>query len=61
MTERPATPDDAAAADHPEDVEDGPIGIFPSWRAAYITVLLYTAGLTALLYFLTRLFDYSVG
>ena len=56
MTEDPGTTVPAA----PDEDEDGPIGIFPSWRAAYITVLVYTAALTAFLYLMTRLLDHSV-
>lgn len=44
----------------PDEDEEGPIGIFPSWRAAYVTVILYTAGLTAFLYLMTRVLDHSV-
>ncbi len=39
--------------------DDGRIGIFGSWRAVYISVLVYTVGLILLLYILTRLLDKS--
>lgn len=42
-----------------EDDEDGRIGIFPSWRALYITVIVYTAGLIAILRVFTVLLDTS--
>jgi hypothetical protein len=47
----------------PENEEDGPgrIGNFPSWRAVYITVLIYTAGLALTLYLMSRLLDHSGG
>ena len=44
-----------------EDEGGGPIGIFPSWRAVYITILIYTAGLTLGLYVLSRLLDHGSG
>jgi len=47
---------DGAAED-----DDGRIGIFPSWRALYITVLVYTAGLTVALYLMSRFLDHSAG
>ncbi|MDH3735333.1 MAG: hypothetical protein OEU54_17510 [Gemmatimonadota bacterium] len=50
---------DAPAPPAGED-EEGRIGIFPSWRAIYTTVLIYTAGLTAFLYLMTRILDHSV-
>ena len=46
--------------DPPEEGEDR-IGPFPSWRALYIAVLLYTAAMVAALYVLTRLLDHSAG
>lgn len=45
----------------PEEDEAGGIGPFSSWRALYIAVLVYTAGLIALLYALTRALDHTVG
>jgi hypothetical protein len=42
-----------------ETDEDGRIGIFPSWRALYISVLLYTLALIVLLYILTKLLNHS--
>ena len=43
----------------PDEAEDGRIGIFPSWRALYIAVIVYTAGLIALLRVFTVLLDTS--
>jgi hypothetical protein len=41
--------------------EDGDrIGIFPSWKSLYISVVVYTAALIAVLYLLTVLLDFSV-
>ena len=46
----------------PNDAEEeGRIGIFGSWRALYISVIVYTVGLILLLYVLTRLLDKSVA
>ena len=39
--------------------EDGRIGIFRSWRALYVSVLLYTFALIVLLYILTEILNYS--
>ena len=39
--------------------EDTRIGIFPSWRALYISVLIYTLALIVLLYTLTELLNHS--
>lgn len=54
MTPDPETPDGT-------EEDEGPVGIFPSWRAVYITVLIYTAGLTLVLYLTSRLLDHSGG
>ena len=43
------------------DDEDDRIGVFRSWRALYVTVIVYTLGLIILLYVLTRLLDKSVA
>lgn len=50
--------DEPARASADED-EDGRIGIFPSWRALYIAVIVYTAGLIAILRVFTVLLDTS--
>ena len=56
---QPAPPGaDSARASADED-EDGRIGIFPSWRALYISVVVYTAGLIAILRVFTVLLDSS--
>jgi hypothetical protein len=59
----PARPSPGQSAPHIEGEhpgeEDGQIGIFGSWRALYVTVVLYTAALTVLLYVFTRLLDFS--
>lgn len=44
-----------------DDGEGGAIGIFPTWRSVYITVLIYTAGLTLVLYIMSRILDHSTG
>ncbi len=44
----------------PEAERDGRIGPFPSWRALYAAVILYTAALVVILYGLTRLLDHGV-
>jgi len=36
------------------------IGPFRSWRALYVSVIAYTAGLILLLYLATRLLDFGV-
>lgn len=45
--------------DETEDRE-GRIGPFRSWRALYVSVIVYTAGLIFLLYLATRLLDFGV-
>ena len=54
----PAGTSEADPAD--EEPEDGRIGPFPSWRALYIAVLLYTAGLVVVLWVLTRALDHTL-
>lgn len=51
--------DDPTLQTH-DDEEPGPIGIFPSWRALYWAVVIYTAALVALLALFTVVFDHSV-
>jgi hypothetical protein len=48
------------AGPEPDEEEEGRVGIFPSWRATYITVLVYTAALTGFLYLMTRVLDHSI-
>jgi len=45
--------------DQPGD-DDGPIGIFRSWRSLYISVIVYTIVLIGALYGLTVLFDHTI-
>lgn len=42
------------------DETEGRIGPFRSWRALYVSVIVYTAGLILLLYMVTRLLDFGV-
>lgn len=60
MTHPPDETDGAPSVEI-EDDDEGPIGIFPTWRVVYITVLVYTAGLTLALYAMSRLLDHSGG
>ena len=42
-----------------DETEDR-IGLFRSWRALYVSVIVYTVGLIFLLYLATRLLDFGV-
>ena len=42
------------------DEAEGGIGPFRSWRALYVSVIGYTAGLILLLYLATRLLDFGM-
>lgn len=42
------------------DETEGRIGPFRSWRALYVSVIAYTAGLIFLLYLATRLLDFGI-
>lgn len=56
------TPDDGAEADSEADSDsgdDGRIGIFPTWRSLYVSVVVYTVALILLLYAFTVLLDFS--
>ena len=55
MSEQPL--DVAAKAD---DGDEGPIGIFPSWKAVYISVVVYVAVAIILLAWLTEALNHSV-
>jgi len=44
-----------------DEEDEGPVGPFSSWRALYVTVLVYAAATVAALYLLTRLLDHSAG
>lgn len=48
------------SAHTPGSDDEGRIGIFPSWKSLYVSVLVYTAALIVLLYVLTVLFDHSI-
>lgn len=43
-----------------DDEDRGPIGIFPSWRAVYWSVVIYTVLLVAVLWIFTVVFNHSV-
>jgi len=44
----------------PSDVDsEEPIGIFPTWKSLYITVVIYALGLIGLLAYLTVRLDFS--
>ena len=47
--------------DHIDQSEDdgGRIGIFPSWRALYVSVVVYSLAVIVLLYVFTVVFDHS--
>jgi hypothetical protein len=42
-----------------EEDEPGPIGIFPSWKALYTTVVVYAVLLITVLYVLSVTLDFS--
>ena len=46
-------------AQHPDEDEASRIGIFPSWRSLYLTVVVYTLALVALLYLFTVALDHG--
>ena len=58
-------PADEAALDPDRAADDaddrGPVGIFPSWRALYATVVIYAVGLIALFYVLSEALSFSAG
>jgi len=45
-------------AQNPDD-DDCRIGIFPSWRSLYVTVVVYTLALIVLLYVFTVALDHG--
>ena len=45
--------------DSPDPDDVGPIGIFPSWRAVYATVVVVTLILILVLYWFTVSLDFS--
>ena len=55
----PAAGADPESGAPPDEDEDGRIGIFPSWKALYVAVIVYTAGLIAILHVFTVLLDTS--
>lgn len=52
-------PPDVRDEPRPTDPDEEHIGLFGSWRTLYIIVIAYTAGLTVLLYVLSRILDHS--
>ena len=54
-------PTDPAAGNEADELvePEGRIGIFPSWRALYVTVVVYALAMVVLLYVLTRILDHS--
>ena len=51
---------DAPDRQKEEDGDEGPIGIFPNWTTVYVSVVVYTLALTALLAYFTSALNYSV-
>lgn len=45
----------------PPTDDEGPVGIFPSWRALYITVVIYAFGLILLFYVLSEALSFGAG
>jgi hypothetical protein len=43
-----------------DDEETGPIGIFPSWKVLYWSVVIFTLALIVVLAVFTETFNYSV-
>lgn len=41
--------------------ENGPVGLFPSWKWLYVTVVVYGAVVILVLYLLTVLLDFGSG
>ena len=50
-----------AKMDEHHDEDSGPIGIFPSWRWVYWSVVIYTLAVIAILWVFTVAFNHSVG
>ena len=42
-----------------DDGDEGPIGIFPSWKAVYASVVIATLVMIVLLYWFTVALDFS--
>jgi hypothetical protein len=59
MDLRPEPPAKPEWSDEREE-EDGPIGIFPSWRSLYFSVLVYTVALVIVLQVFTDALNHSV-
>lgn len=51
--------DDAQAAPPPGEDDEGRIGIFPSWNALYVTVVIYAFVIIAALTYMTVRLDFS--
>lgn len=54
-------PDSTRPLDYVSEADQGPIGIFPTWRALYITVVLYAFGLITLFYVLSQALSFGSG
>jgi len=54
-----ARSDQSTAPDNAD--EQGPVGIFPSWRALYTTVVVYALGLIVLFYVLSEALSFGGG
>ena len=54
MNETPAGP-------KADDGDEGPIGIFPSWNALYLSVVIFTLVMIAVLAYFTAAFNHSVA
>jgi len=57
MNENPAGPNKV----DDDDDDDGPIGIFPSWNAVYVSVVVFTILMIAVLAYFTVAFNHSVS
>ena len=53
--------DNPLGAPRPEDDEDaGPIGPFPNWMSVYVSVVVFTIAMIAILAWFTSALNYSV-
>jgi hypothetical protein len=61
MTEEtgPPSPPDAGRSHELDEDDEGPGGIFPTWRSLYATVLVYTVVLVIVLHAFTVALDHS--
>jgi hypothetical protein len=44
-----------------EDLDEGPIGIFPTWRWVYGTVIVFSLVTVVVLYYFSAAMDFSAG